>query len=78
MWGEPKEHTGTLLKELKLLKCEDINKYLISRLMLRIHHRDITMPDGFFIKNSNIHNYNTRQTYHYHIPFQNKSGESLF
>ena len=36
--------------------------------MFRIHYGEITMLDGYFIKNSNIHNYNTRQTDHYHIP----------
>ena len=76
---KPKEHTDPLLKKLKLLKCEDINKYLISRLMFRVHHRDITMLDGFFIKNSNIHNYNTRQTDHYHIPsFKTNLGKACF
>ena len=65
---KPREHTDTLYIKLKLLKCEDINKYLLSRLMYRIHHSDITMIDGYFIKNSNIHNYNTRQSDHYHVP----------
>ena len=47
--------------------------------MFRIHHRDITMLDGFFIKNSNIHNYNTRQTDHYHIPsFKTNLGKACF
>ena len=64
----PREHTDPLFKRLKFLNCEDINKYLLSRLMYRIHHGDITMLDGYFIKNSNVHTHNTRQTDHYHVP----------
>ena len=44
------------------------HKYLLSRLMYRIHHRDITILDEYFIKNSNSHNYNTRQNDHNHVP----------
>ena len=36
--------------------------------MYRIHHGDITMLDGYFIKNGNIHNYNIRQNDHYNVP----------
>ena len=76
---KPREHTDPLYIKLKLLKCEDINKYLLSRLMYRIHHGDITMLDGYFIKNSNIHNYNTRQSDHYHVPsFKTNLGKACF
>ena len=76
---KPREHTDPLYIKLKLLKCEDINKYLLSRLMYRIHHGDITMLDGYFIKNSNIHNHNTRQSDHYHVPsFKTNLGKACF
>ena len=64
----PREHTDPLFKRLKILNCENINKYLLSRLMYRIHHGYITMLDGYFIKNSNIHTHNTRHIDHYHVP----------
>ena len=40
---KPREHTDPLYIKLKLLKFEDISKYLLSPLMYRIHHGDITM-----------------------------------
>ena len=74
-----REHSDPLFIKLKLLKCEDINKYLLSRLVYRIHHGDITMLDRYFIKNSNINNFNTRQTGHYHVPsFKTNLGKACF
>ena len=37
--------------------------------MYRIHHGDITMLGGYFIKNSIVivHTHNTRQSDHYHV-----------
>ena len=43
---KPREHTDPLYIKPKLLKCGDLNKYLLSRLMYRIHHGDITILDG--------------------------------
>ena len=78
-WVKSREHTDPLYIKLKLLKCEDINKYLLSRFMYRIHHGDITMLGGYFIKNSNIHKYNTRQSDHYHVPsFKTNLGKACF
>ena len=79
MWGDTQRAYWPIIQNIEALECEDINKYLISRLMFRIHHRDITMLDEFFIKNSNIHNYNTRQTDRYHIPsFKTNLGKAWF
>ena len=78
---KPREHTYPLYIKLKLLNVKT-NKYLLSRLMFRIRHGDITMLDGYFIRNSNIHDYNTRQTDHtdhYHVPsFKTNLGKACF
>ena len=64
----PRTHTDPLFTELKLLKCDEINKYLIGRLMYRIYNEDITLFDSMFMKNEQVHNYDTRQRDHYHVP----------
>ena len=35
-------HTDPLFTELKLLKCDEMNKYLVGRLVDRIYNEDIT------------------------------------
>ena len=47
----PRTHTDPLFTELKLLKCDEINKYLVGRLMYRIYNEDITLFDSMFMKN---------------------------
>ena len=64
----PRTHTDPLFTELKLLKCDEINKYLVGRLMYRIYNEDITLFDSMFMKNAKVHNYGTRQRDHYHVP----------
>ena len=44
---KPTEHTKQLFKTLKL-KCENINKCILSRFMYRIYHGDIIMLDGHY------------------------------
>ena len=61
-------HTDPIFKELKLLKCNDINTYLIGRLMHRIYNGDIILLQSYFKKNKEIHRYGTRQIDHYHVP----------
>ena len=63
----PRTHTDPLFTELKLLKCDEINKYLIGRLMYRIYNEDITFFDSMFMINEQVHNYDTRQRDHYHV-----------
>ena len=36
--------------------------------MYRIHKGDITMLDGYYIKDNNTDNCNTRRTDYYHVP----------
>ena len=63
-----RSHTDPIFKELKLLKCNDINTYLIGRLMHRIYNGDITLLQSYFKKNKEVHQYGTRQINHYHVP----------
>ena len=63
-----RSHTDPIFKELKLLKCNDINTYLIGRLMHRIYSGDITLLQSYFKKNKEVHQYGTRQINHYHVP----------
>ena len=46
----PRTHTEPLFRKLNLLKCEDINKYLIGRLMFRIHNNEMPIFRNFFYK----------------------------
>ena len=63
-----RSHTDPIFKELKLLKCNDINTYLIGRLMHRIYNGDITLLRSYFKKNKEVHQYGTRQINHHHVP----------
>ena len=63
-----RSHTDPIFKELKLLKCSDINTYLISRLMHQIYNGDITLLSSYLKKNNEVHQYGNRQINHYHIP----------
>ena len=44
----PTTHTEPLFQKLKLLKCEDINKYLIGGLMFRIQNNALPIFQNFF------------------------------
>ena len=63
-----RSHTDPIFNELKLLKCNDINTYLIGRLMHRIYNGNITLLRSYFKENKDVHQYSTRQTNHYHAP----------
>ena len=41
----PRTHTDPLFTKLKLLKCDEINKYLVGRLMYRIYNEERTLFD---------------------------------
>ena len=75
----PITHTDPLFTKLKLLKCDEINKYLVGRLMSRIYNEDITLFGSMFIKNVQVHNYDTRQRDHYHVlGFKSRLGKTNF
>ena len=72
----PRTPTDPLFTNLKLLKCDEINKFLIGRFMYRIYIDDITLFNSMFIKNVQVHNYDTRQKEHYHLPcFKTRLGK---
>ena len=66
---QPRCHTDSLFSQMKLLKADQINKYLIGCLMFKVYHNDLYIFRDYFTLNSNIHDHNTRQTDHYHVPF---------
>ena len=46
-----------------------INKYLIGRLMFRIHNNELqNIFSDFFTVNNELRTHDTRQALHYHIP----------
>ena len=63
-----RSHTGPIFKELKLLKCNYINTYLIGRLVHRIYNGDISLLQSYVKINKEVHQYGTRQINHHHVP----------
>ena len=73
----PRTHTEPLFWKINLIKCEDINKYLIGRLMFRIHNNEMPIFRNCFTRNRDVHSHDTRQKDYFHIPpFKNKLGKS--
>ena len=66
---QPRCHTDPLFSQMKLLKADQIHKYLIGRLMFKVYHRDLDIFQDYFTLNSDIHDHSTQQTDHYHVPF---------
>ena len=65
---KPRTHTALLFTKYKLLTCDDLNFYLVGRLMFRIYSGEIDSLRSLFETNEEIHHYETRQKSHYHIP----------
>ena len=73
----PRTYTEPLFQKLKLLKCEDINKHLIGRLMFRIQNNELPIFQNFFKRNRDVHFHDTRQKDYFHIPpFKTKLGKA--
>ena len=73
----PRTHTEPLFQKLKLLKCEDFNKYLIGRLMFRIQNNELPIFQNFFTRKRDVHFHDTRQKDYLHIPpFKTKLGKA--
>ena len=64
---QPRSPSEALFYQLKILNCENIFKYQVSRLMYRVYHRELTTLQ-FRSKNTDIHLHDARQRGHYHIP----------
>ena len=62
----------------KLLTCEDLNVYLMGRLMHRIYNGRTDAFQSLFERNEEIHYHGTRQDEHYHYPSCKKNlGEKF-
>ena len=62
-------HTDPLFKKLNLLKFKEIYINSIQHFMYKFHHYKLPpVFYSFFIKNSEIHNYCTRQCNILHVP----------
>ena len=62
-------HTGPIFKELKLLKFHDIHSFQLGIFMFSF--KNSTLPskfNNFFVLNSQIHNYNTRNAQFFRLP----------
>ena len=64
----PRSPSEPLFRQLKFLNCENIFKYLVGRLMYRVYHGELSTLQFLFVKNSDIHMHDTRQSGYYHIP----------
>ena len=70
---KPRTHTEPLFKALNILNVFDINKYLIGRFMFHIYNGNALKAFKImFTQNKSIHNHDTRQSAHYHLPLVHK------
>ena len=64
-----RDHTFPLFTKLNILRLEEIHFYKIALSMFKVYHRMTpTVFSGLFIRNTEIHRYNTRQAEHFHVP----------
>ena len=62
-------HTDPLFKKSRLLKLNEIYVYSIQLFMFKFHHYKLPlMFYAFFTRNTDIHDYPTRQEQHLHVP----------
>ena len=64
----PRTHTEPLFSELNTSKVRNLYKYSIALFMYKLKY--FKLPDIFpmFVHNYEIHNYETRQLKHFHLP----------
>ena len=64
-----RESVIPVFTEMRILKFPDINVYLTSRFMFRYHCELVPgIFHGYFISNTDVHKYYTRQCAYFHIP----------
>ena len=64
-----RDHTDPLFYELGLLKISDINKYVLGKFMYRWYTKQIRcLFNSLFQTVRDVHEYDTRQSCHLHIP----------
>ena len=65
----PRTHTKPLFEGAKILNIYQINKYLIGKFMFNVHNSNtLDIFTSLFAYNSSIHEHNTRQSTHLHVP----------
>ena len=63
------EHTQLLLKKLRILNLKEIYVYFVQLFMYKYHRKLLPQFfDDFFMKNTSVHNVNTRQQNYLHVP----------
>ena len=64
-----RDHTDPLFYELGLLKISDINKYVLGKFMYHWYTKQIPcLFNSLFQSVRDVHEYDTRQSCHLHIP----------
>ena len=63
-----REHTKPLFNNLRILTLSDLFSYNIGLLMYKYHHGWLPSVLDMFSKNSDVHNYGTRQANYLKIP----------
>ena len=63
-------HTAPLFSKLKVLPLPLIHTYKVALTMFKVYH-DLapTVFNGLFTRSTDIHNYSTRQSHHFHVPY---------
>ena len=64
------EHTAPLFVKLNILRIEEIHFYKVALIMFKVYHG--LTPAVFrelFVRIVDIHNYETRQMFQFHVPF---------
>ena len=61
-------HTEPLFVKLGILTVNRLFKYNIGLLMYKYHHSMLPPVLDMFVKNCQVHSYNTRQSDHLHVP----------
>jgi len=76
--SEWREHTLPMFNRPRVLTVFDINKLQIACFMYKAHHRQIPgYLNHFFIVNSDLHTYNTRQSSDIHISYSRTNVRQL-
>ena len=66
---EPLAHSSALFSKLKILTVPSISLQLTAQFMFRMHRHQLpSLFDDMFIRNVDVHHYNTRQSKDFHVP----------
>ena len=66
--SKPRCHVDPLYKKLGILNISEMNTYIKATCMYEIYNQDVSRVfDGFFIHNYEVHDHDTRISYHFHV-----------